>query len=260
MTALVQVKRHHPSGTIVLQRAERAHALSRELIESLRQALGDLHQERKVRAVIITGAGDAFCAGIDLREMQETAQQPDAQGQWYHDVVAYQELIDTMLRFPKPIIAAVNGPAVGSGLGLALACDLVVGSRSAQWGVPEPRRGLVAGVVAPLLAFRIGVGAASPLLLTGRLVDSESAARLGICHEIVEDHLVWARAQQLAEECALNAPESLQLTKRLINEMIGEHLGTMLTAGAAATAPARTTEAAAEGVAAFLEKRSPKWL
>ena len=108
MTTLVQVKRHSPSGTIILQRPERANALSRELIEALRQAFGDLHQERQVRAVILTAAGTSFCSGIDLAELQETTQQPDAQGQWYHDVVAYQELIDTMLRFPKPIIAAVG--------------------------------------------------------------------------------------------------------------------------------------------------------
>ena len=78
--------------------------------------------------------------------------------QWHHDSVAYRDLIETMLRFPKPLIAAVGGPAMAGGAGLALACDLVLAAESASFGLPEPRRGLVAGMVAPLLAFRIGVG------------------------------------------------------------------------------------------------------
>ena len=118
---------------------------------------------------------------------------------------------------------------------------------------------MVAGVVAPLLAFRVGAGQAGPLLLTGRLIDAEQAYRIGLCHELVATDLVWARAHQLAEELALAAPESIQLTKRLVNEMIGEHLATLLSAGAAASATARTTEAATEGLAAFLEKREAKW-
>jgi methylglutaconyl-CoA hydratase len=230
------------------------------MLEDIAQALDDLHQERKVRAVILTGAGTAFCAGMDLAEMQATSQQPDAWAQWHHDAVQYRELIDKMLLFPKPIIAAVNGPAVAGGAGLMLASDIVIGTPEARFGLPEPRRGIVAGLVSPLLVFRIGGSHAANLLLTARLIEPAEAQRIGLFHEVVKSDLVWARAQEIAGEIARSAPEAIQLTKKMLNETIGEHLGTLLSAGAAASATARTTEAAREGLAAFLEKREPKWL
>jgi len=256
----VLVKKNLPSGTIVLNRPEKRNALSRQMLADLMQAFDDLHQERKVRAVILTGAGTAFCAGMDLAEMQATAQQPEAYAQWHQDAVAYRELIDKMLLFPKPIIAAVNGPAVAGGAGLVLASDIVVGTPEAKFGLPEPKRGIVAGLVSPLLVFRVGGSHAANLLLTARTIEPEESRRIGVFHEVVKNELVWARAQELAGEIAKSAPEALLLTKKMLNETIGEHLQTLLSAGAAASATARTTEAAREGLAAFLEKREPKWL
>jgi len=260
MENLIRVRKHLPSGTIVLQRPEKRNALSRWMMLQLKQALEDLHQERRVRAVILTGAGTAFCSGVDLQEVQDSSRTDDALEQWHRDAVQYKELLELMLLFPKPIIAAVNGPAVGAGAGLVLASDIVVATPEAKFGLPEPRRGLVSGLVAPLLTFRIAAGPAANLLLTARLAEADEAHRLGIYHELTDGDMIWARAHQLAEQCAQAAPESLQLTKRLLNETIGEHLGTWLTAGAAASATARTTEAAEEGLAAFLEKREPTWL
>jgi len=256
----VIVKKNLPSGTIVLNRPDKRNALSRQMLTDIAQALDDLHQERKVRAVILTGAGSAFCAGMDLNEMQETSQQPDALRQWHNDAVQYRELIDKMLQFPKPIIAAVNGPVVAGGVGLMLASDIVIAAEEARFGLPEPRRGIVAGMVSPLLVFRIGASHAANLLLTARMIDAAEACRIGLAHEVVKSDFVWARAQEVAGEIAQSAPEAIQLTKRMLNETIGEHLGTLLSAGAADSATARTTDAAREGLAAFLEKREPKWL
>ena len=255
----VLVKKNLPSGTIVLNRPDKRNALSRQMLADLMQALDDLHQERKVRAVILTGAGTAFCAGMDLSEMQATAQQPDSQLQWHQDAVQYRELIDKLLQFPKPIIAAVNGPAIAGGAGLVLASDVVIGTPEAKFGLPEPRRGIVAGLVSPLLVFRVGGSHSSNLLLTARTIEPPEAHRIGLYHEVVPNEFVWARAQELAGEIAQSAPGALLLTKRMLNETIGEHLQTLLSAGAAASATARTTEAAREGLAAFLEKREPKW-
>jgi len=256
----VLVKKNLPSGTIVLNRPEKRNALTRQLLTDIAQALDDLHQERKVRAVILTGAGSAFCAGMDLGEMQETSQRHDALAQWHNDAVQYRELLDKMLHFPKPIIAAANGPAMAGGVGLMLASDIVIAAENTKVGLPEPRRGIVAGMVAPLLVFRIGASPAANLLLTARTIDAAEAYRIGLIHEVVKCDLVWARAQEIAGEITQSAPEAIQLTKRLLNETIGEHLGTLLSAGAADSATARTTEAAREGLAAFLEKREPKWL
>jgi methylglutaconyl-CoA hydratase len=259
MEPLVKVKKHAPSGTIILNRPAKRNALTRELLRELQQAFDDLHQERSVRAVILTGAGQAFCAGMDLQEMLSTSQQPDALNMWYQDAVQYKELMEVMLRFPKPIIAAVNGPAVAGGAGLVLASDIVIATNDSKFGLPEPRRGLVAGLVSPLLAFRIGAGYAAKLLLTGELISAEEARRVNLFHELVAPDVVWARAHEIAVECAKSAAESLLLTKKMLNETIGETLGMLLASGAAASATARTTEAAAEGLAAFLEKREPKW-
>jgi methylglutaconyl-CoA hydratase len=196
---------------------------------------------------------------MDLLEMQQTAAEPDAQEQWYDDSLQYRELLEQMLQFPKPLIAAVNGPAIAGGAGLMLACDLVVATSTARFGLPEPKRGIVAGMVSPLLAFRIGGGAATRLLLRANLIEAGEAERLGLYQQIVADELIWATAHALAQEVADSAPEAIQLTKRMIYENIGEQLGTLLSAGAAISATARTTEAAAEGLAAFVEKRPPKW-
>ncbi len=255
----IQARRQLPSGTIVLKRPEKRNALNRQLIADLSEALEDFHQERKVRAVILTGSGSAFCAGMDLTEMQETAQQPNAQDMWHDDAENYRELIEKMLRYPKPLIAAVNGPAVAGGAGLVLACDIVIGTPEAKFGLPEPRRGIIAGMVAPLLAFRLGAGQAARLLLTAEMIDAAEAHRIGLYHEVVSNEMNWARAHDVAGLCAKSAGEALQLTKKLLNETIGENLFSQLYSGAAGSATARTTEAAQEGLAAFLEKREPNW-
>ncbi len=258
---LVKIHVHEHTGTIILNRPEKRNALSRKLLVELAQALEDLHQERRVRAVVLAASGSAFCAGMDLSEMRDTRQSTDALAQWHADAAAYRDLLEMMLRFPKPLIAAVQGPAMAGGAGLMLACDIVVATAEAKFGLPEPKRGLVAGIITPLLTFRIGAGQSAYLLLTAQTIDATEACRIGLFHEIVvQEHQLWPRAQELAGYCAACAPEALLLTKRMLNETVGEHLTTLLTAGAALSATARTTEAAAEGLAAFLEKREPKWM
>jgi len=259
MEPLVKIQVHNATATVTLNRPEKRNALSRGLLKGLHEALFDLQQERKVRGVIVTGAGSVFCAGMDLTEMLATTDQEDRMAQWQADAETYHDLVETMLRFPKPLIAAVNGPAVAGGAGIVMACDLVVACDTATFGFPEPRRGIVAGIVSPLLAFRIGAANAAYLLLTAQVVSAEQTHRYGLYHEIVSADMTWARANELVGEIAKSAPEAILLTKRLLNETIGESLFTQLGAGAAVSAAARTTEAAAEGLAAFLEKRDPVW-
>jgi enoyl-CoA hydratase/carnithine racemase len=259
MDSVVQTKVHVPSGTIVLERPAKRNALTRLMMLQLKQAFEDLHQERRVRAVILTGAGSAFCAGMDLTEMLATTKEEDALEQWHRDAVQYKELLETMLRFPKPIIAAVNGPAVAGGAGLVLASDIVLATPDARFGLPEPRRGLVAGIVSPLLVFRLGGGMAANLLLSGQLIDATEGLRLGVFHQLVKNEQAWAAAHEIAGQCAKSAPQALQLSKQMLNETIGENLFTQLAAGAAVSATARTTEAAEEGLTAFTEKRAPNW-
>ena len=129
---LVKIQVHDNAGTIVLNRPNKRNALSRDLIAELQQALSDMHMQKSARAVILTGSGSAFCAGMDLSEMLTASQQPDANEIWESDARIYLDVIETMLRFPKPIIAAVNGPAIAGGAGLVLASDIVVASPEAE--------------------------------------------------------------------------------------------------------------------------------
>ena len=242
------------------QSARKAERLSRALIAELVQALGDLHQERRVRAVILTGAGSAFCAGMDLAEMAATANSQDPHAHWHEDAIHYRELLDTMLHFPKPIIAAVAGPAMAGGAGLVLAADIVVAGPSATFGLPEIRRGLVAGIVAPLLAFRIGAGRAGSSAAHGQRDRRRRSLSLWAGTRDRAGRQSLGPARPRSPNCAPRAHRKrCSSPKRILNETIGEQLGMQLSIGAAASATARTTEAAAEGLAAFLEKRPPEW-
>ena len=255
----IEVKVVGQTGTIVLNRPEAGNALTRAMVRGLVQVLDDLYYEKRVRAIILTGAGDAFCEGDDLAEVLAGCDQPDAEQLWGDEAIAYRDLLVRMLEITKPIIAAVNGPAISSGAGLVLASDIVVAAENATFAFPDVHRGLVAGGAAPLLCLRIGNGAATRLLLTGEEVDAETALRLDLFHELIDAERVWARAVEVGEACACGAPEAVQLTKRLLSEVVGEGLSTQLSAGAAMSATARTTEAAREGIAAHLEGREPEW-
>ncbi len=262
-SALIEVKVTNNVGTIILNRPNHGNSLLRVMLDQLGEAFDDLYRERRVRAIILTGAGDAFCEGFDLEEINDTTQPtsdlPDTEDRWGQDAANYRDLILRMLETTKPIIAAVNGAALSSGAGLVLACDIVVASAEATFGLPDPRRGLVAGVVAPLVCHRLGAGHAARLLLTSATISANEAEKLGIFHELTLADKVWARAVEIAGECAEGAPEALQLTKRLLNETVGEQLETQLTTGAIMQATAFTTEAAQKGIAAFLEQRKPLW-
>ena len=255
----VQIRKDSPSGTILINRPDKRNALSREMVAMIEQAFEDFHQERSVRGVILSGMGDVFCSGTDLVQLKETSEQTHAMQLWHEDVNAFRSLVETMLRYPKPIICAANGPVVGSGLTLLLASDLVVASETAVISIPEPLRGLSPGLTMPLLSWRVGTGLASRVLFEGKPIDACSAKEVGLFHEVVNEDFVWAKSQELVGRAAEAARESHQMTKQFLNETVGEQLFIQLGIAAANMAAARTTLAAKEGVDAFLEKREPDW-
>jgi len=258
-SGLIEVKVTDCAGTIIINRPDHGNRLTRQMLEQISEAIDDLYLEKKVRAIILTGAGDAFCEGFDWQEMQIDADDPRGAERWGDDAAAWRDLLLRMLEITKPIIASVHGPALSAGAGLVLASDIVVASEDASFGLPDPRYGLVAGVAAPLLCHRLGAGHAARLLLTSTSIDAQESHRLGVFHELVATEKVWARAMDLARECAAGAPEAIQLTKRLLNETVGEQLETQLAVGAVMQATSFTTEAAQEGLAAYAEQRPPQW-
>jgi len=256
---LVKVKVHQSVGTISLHRDEKRNSLTRSMISDLQQAFRDLHGEKRVRAVILTASGRAFCAGLCLAEMHEIMKEDDSQERWHQDTRQLAELLVYMLRFPKPIIAAVNGPALGFGAGLILASDIALASSDASFGFPEPRRGIISGLCTPLLHFRVGGRHAARLLLSTETISAARGVEIGAYDEIVKSDLLWARGVEITKQIEGAAAEAIQLSKRTLNETVGEQLEMMISLGAAASATSRTTEAAQEGVAAFVDKREPEW-
>ena len=257
----VDVKVHGNIATILMNRPDVRNALNPQLLEDLSTAFSDVHQEKRARAVVLTGSGDHFCSGLDLQVLSEISEMPqdEAMSEWYSAWGHLTELLEQMLRFPKPIVAAVDGAALGAGFGLALASDLIVSSTRATFAAVAVRRGLVGGATAALLSFRLGGAVAARMLLTGQPIDSGEAHRLGMCQRPVPPEQIWVAASELASHCT-NAPrEAVQATKRLLNEGIGETLLSQLSAGAADSATSCTTESASEGIKSFLEGRQPNW-
>jgi|694.fasta_scaffold00384_33 enoyl-CoA hydratase/carnithine racemase len=256
---MIQVKITDSVGTIILNRPKRCNALTGEMIQQLSQALADLHQEKKVRGVILTGSGAHFCTGMDLKQWQQIQGSENALHQWYSDADALKTLIEQILWLPKPVVAAVDGAAMGSGLALVFACDLVVASQSATFSAASCKRGLVSGLVAPLACFRSGAALASGLLIGDQELSAVEAKDCGFVHHVVDSDKIWVRSKSWLETISQGAAESIQLTKRVLNEMIGEQLSSQLASGAAALATSLTTEAASEGLGAYVEKRPPSF-
>ena len=256
---MINVKVTEPSGTIILERPEKCNALNRSLLQELGQALDDLHQEKRARCIILSGSGAHFCSGLDVAELNETAKSQDALNRWHEDSQLLHSILLKMLQSPKPIIAAVDGNAVGAGFALALASDLIVASHRAKFSVPAPKLGLVSGLCIPLLNFRTGAGISSQIVLGGEELTAEQGKELGFVHHLVAPDQVWVRSKTWGDSIAEGAAEALQLTKRVLNEMVGEQLSSQLASGAAASATAMTTEAARVGLEAFASKQTPEF-
>lgn len=246
-----------PVRTLTLNRPEVRNALSVELRVALSDALRHAEAKPSVRAVVLTGAGPAFCAGLDLRELESVL---DASAEASRaDAERLGDLLLQIHTMPKPVIAAVRGPAVAGGAGLASACDLVVAGEGSRLGYPEARIGFVAALVAVLLTRQVGDRRARELLLTAELVDAAAARDMGLVNEVVPDERVLARAQELAATVARNAPASLAATKRLLPTVSGLGLEDAMRYAAEMNALARGSADLREGVSAFLAKREPAW-
>ncbi len=247
-----------PVLVLTLDRPAVRNALSRALRAELAEALRDAADDPGVRAVVITGRGSAFCAGLDLDELKASAGQSREEA--LEDSRALAALYRQIIDLGKPVVAAVNGPAVAGGAGIVNACDLAVASESARFGYTEARIGFIAALVAALLVRQAGDKAVRELLLGAGIVDARRALELGLINEVVPDGGALARATEVAAGLARNAPGSLAATKRLLARLSGLSLAEALDVAAAANAERRSSAELAEGVAAFLEKRQPEWL
>ncbi|MGC2695830.1 MAG: enoyl-CoA hydratase-related protein [Candidatus Angelobacter sp.] len=243
-------------ATITLNRADKRNAISYELIDdlvaALKQAASSLAQ-----VIILTGAGKAFCSGMDLDNLKQLTGRTHEQN--VHDSETMASLFRTLYDFPKPTIAAVNGPAIAGGTGLATLCDFTLAIPEAKFGYTEVRIGFVPAIVSSFLIANIGEKRARDLLLTGRIFGAEEAHRLGLVNEIVAPEQLMPRVLGLANQLMENSPASLQATKKLLSSHTREQLDRQVTQAVQGNAAIRRTADFKEGITAFLEKRKPKW-
>src|SRR5580693_1656022 len=243
-------------ATLTLNRPEKRNAVSYELIDDLIRALEEARNS-SARILILTGAGKAFCSGMDLDNLKALIGRTPEQN--LEDSRIMVSLFRSLYEFPKPTIAAVNGAAIAGGTGLALLCDFTLAVPEAKFGYTEVRIGFVPAIVSTFLLRQVGEKQARDLLLTGRIISADEAARMGLINEIVAPENLMTRARELAALLMENSPTSLRATKKLLNDHARAELNSRIEAAVRENAAIRTTPDFREGIAAFLEKRKPVW-
>lgn len=245
---------------LTLNRPAALNALSVQLCQEFNAALASL-REQKARVIILTGAGRAFSAGGDLREMQQLAAlQGRIEAFFDEPLQALHDCILNLRRFPAPVIAAVNGPAFGAGCNLALACDLVLAGESAQFNESFVRIGLSTDCGGTFILPRlVGLKRAAELLFTGATVDAASALAMGLVNRVVPDAELLPTAQAFATQLAQGPTGAYARIKELLEQSAANDYAAQLTAEGAAQLISGQSQDFKEGVTAFFEKRPPRF-
>jgi methylglutaconyl-CoA hydratase len=242
--------------TITLDRPERRNAMTPEMQMELIAALEEI-AESDTRVLVLTGSGDAFCSGLDLSALKTMGEKTATD--YRADAERIARLFLALYELPIPTIAAVHGPAIAGGAGLAIICDFTFATSAAKFGFTEVRIGFVPALVSAFLALQIGGRHSRDLLLTGRIIDAKEAYRIGLANDVVAPEELTKRVQNLAETLIANSPQSLKATKSLIAAQNQEWLNAAVIQALEASALSRETADFREGIAAFLEKRKPAW-
>lgn len=247
-------------GRLTLNRPDKRNALKRDFINEIQAGIDQLKQHgSELRLFVLAANGSVFCAGMDLGEMQQRAQADDGAAEWQRDSEVYCDLLAEIVQLPVPTVAAVSGPALAGGMGMILACDMLIASDNAFFMLPEPMRGITAAMVTPLLIHRVGAGPASFMLLSGERISAESARQMNLCHDVVPADQFDQRIEALVGAVLTGSRSALAITKEHVANCIDTHLIEQLKMSVSVSARARQTDDAREGLAAFLEKRKPKW-
>ena len=233
---------------ITMNYPDRLNALSDQLRADLRTAYDEALNDREIGALILTGTGRGFCAGADISSFQ--FDMPSIR-KFIRDVINFLSLLE---KYPKPVIAAVNGLALGGGLEIAISCDLIIASEKARFGVPEAAIGLVPGFAILRLHQLIGRAKSKELAMTCDQISAEEALRLGLINKVVPHENLMDASMEMAKKILPKAPLAIELIKTSINrDLHGEEL----TYAQDALSMLFKTEDAKEGMDAFLNKRKP---
>jgi 2-(1,2-epoxy-1,2-dihydrophenyl)acetyl-CoA isomerase len=242
-------------ATVTLDRAEKMNALSEEMYVELTRVFAELQTDDNVRAVIVTGAGKAFCSGSDVGGMHNV------------DMISARErmkrrhrMIQNLVNLEKPVIAGVNGACVGIGFSIALACDLIMAAESARFSQIFKKIGLVPdGGSIFFLVQHLGIARAKELVYTARMLPAMEAHEWGFVTKVVPDAQLLAETQSFAQELADSATYALGLAKKMFQSMYAPSLEALLETEIMSSTMARLTEDHKEGITAFAEKRKPSF-
>ncbi|MCM3901954.1 MAG: enoyl-CoA hydratase/isomerase family protein [Pyrinomonadaceae bacterium] len=251
--SLVLLERRDAIANIRLNRPEKLNALSQTMLEDLSDAFKHLKKQPDLRAVILTGSGEAFCAGTDIKELagldQNGARAASERG---------QAVCNQIANCPVPVIAAINGIAAGGGCELALACHLRVASTNAQFTLPEIKLGVIPGYGGTQrLPFEMGYGRALEVMLTGKTLSAEQGYQFGLVNQVTDPANVFTAAESLAKDIAKLAPLAVRACLRAVTRGLELSLQEGLTLEAELFASLFGTDDMREGTSAFLEKRTP---
>lgn len=251
----VIVEKHGPIAKVIVNRPDKLNALNAATRRDILAAFDELERDPEVRVVIITGAGQkAFIAGADINEFAgKTALEQRA-------IMKGRRAFDAVEDFPKPVIAMINGYALGGGLELAMACDIRIASKNAMLGQPEIKLGIIpGGGGTQRLARLVGEGKAMEMILTGEMISAEEAERLGLVNYAVEPDQLEAKTMEIAQKIAAMSPVALAMAKTAVKNAARMNLREGLDSEVDLFALCFSSEDKEEGVRAFLEKRKPEF-
>ncbi|WP_296469160.1 enoyl-CoA hydratase-related protein [Pigmentiphaga sp.] len=244
---------------VEMARPEVFNAFDERMIAELAQVFAELGADASVRAIVLAGRGKAFSAGADIQWMQRASRATEA---WnLEDARRFAAMLDAIASCPKPTVARVQGVALGGGVGLACACDLVVAARDARFAVSEARFGILPAVIGPYLVNAVGKRHALRLALTASRIDAQEALQVGLAHRVVDAAELDAAVDAMVGELVANGPQALAEIKDLFGRLeVGPVTAETRELTARTISRVRGTDEAREGFAAFLEKRPAAWV
>lgn len=253
----LKIGREDGVATVTLARSDVRNALNAGLIEEIRRSMEELAEDERVRVVMLTGEGHYFCAGADIRYMRDTANFSYVENQ--QDARRLAAMFGAVEECPKPVVARVEGAAIGGGVGLVAAADVAVAEEGTVFAFSEVRLGISPATIAPFVVRKVGHSQARALFLTGERFDAGRAYEIGLVHQVVAEGHLDGAVRKKVEGLLAGGPEALAATKALLRELREATPGEAAEITARCIAGLRTGEEGQEGLAAFLEKREPAW-
>jgi len=254
---MLRIERDGPVATLTLDRADVGNAIDDALIAEFAAALAACGTDPTVRIVVVTGAGRVFSAGADLRWMRRMRDAGAAAN--VEDARRTQRLFAAIAELPRPVVARVNGPARGGGVGLLAAADVVVASAEAHFAFTEVRVGIVPATIAPFVIARVGAARARRLFCTGETFGAADAAAWGLVDRVVPPADLDAAVAAVVADLLKGAPGALAAAKQLVRDVVSAEPGAVAALTAELIATLRAADEGQEGMAAFLEKRPPRF-